>query len=413
MTGTRRRDLIIGAGVFVCLAKILRPTVLANAAEAEGSADSRIISGLESVVPVSVEAGEVIVDVSIDGRGPFPLIFDTGAENAVTPEIAAALGLKTEGTGTVRDSGGGSLSIAFTRVAEVRIGDAEMTDQRFAVLALPRHVTDRGNRPAIAGFIGYELLTRFAVRLDYGHSILTLRPGRDFRYEGKGVRVPFTLAGNTAVVPGAADGIEGRFVVDTGSTGALTLRRAFVEDHGLDAHHPSALRIKSIGAAGPFETILMRLDRFDIAGSRIDRPATRYASTGQQGLPLTDIDGSIGYEILRQFVITFDYRGGEVWFERSSAFGTRTGQGGAGFQAVRMEGAGFGVTTVLPDTAAAAAGLQVGDVITEVDGLSTVSMNQGEFAERMRRPVGTLVRLGTVHDGTLRAIVLTLKDVLP
>ena len=51
--------------------------------------------------------------------------------------------------------------------------------------------------------------------------------------------------------------------------------------------------------------------------------------------------------------------------------------------------------------------------ITEVDGLSTVSMNQGEFAERMRRPVGTLVRLGTVHDGTLRAIVLTLKDVLP
>ena len=413
MTGARRRDLIIGAGAFVCLAKILRPTVLANAAEAEGSADSRIISGLESVVPVSVEAGEVIVDVSIDGRGPFPLIFDTGAENAVTPEIAAALGLKTEGTGTVRDSGGGSLSIAFTRVAEVRIGDAEMSDQRFSVLPLPRHVTDRGNRPAIAGFIGYELLTRFAVRLDYGHSILTLRPGTDFRYEGKGVRVPFTLAGNTAVVPGAADGIEGRFVVDTGSTGALTLRRAFVEDHGLDARHPSALRIKSIGAAGPFETILMRLDRFDIAGSRIDRPATRYASIGQQGLPFTDIDGSIGYEILRQFVITFDYRGGEVWFERSSAFGTRTGQGGAGFQAVRMEGAGFGVTTVLPDTAAAAAGLQVGDVITEVDGLSTVSMNQGEFAERMRRPVGTLVRLGTVRDGALRAIVLTLKDVLP
>ena len=188
MSGTRRRHLIIGGGAFVCLAKILPATVLANAAAAEGSADSRIISGSEAIVPVSVEAGEVIVDVSIDGRGPFPLIFDTGAENAVTPEIAAALGLKTEGTGTVRDSGG-SLSITVTRVAEVRIGDAEMTDQRFAVLALPRHVTDRGNRPAIAGFIGYQLLTRFTVRLDYGHSILTLRAGRDFRYEGKGVRV--------------------------------------------------------------------------------------------------------------------------------------------------------------------------------------------------------------------------------
>jgi hypothetical protein len=63
----------------------------------KGSADSRIISGSGSVVPVSVEAGEVIVDVSINGRGPFPLMFDTGAEDAVTPEIAVALGLKTEG----------------------------------------------------------------------------------------------------------------------------------------------------------------------------------------------------------------------------------------------------------------------------------------------------------------------------
>jgi hypothetical protein len=194
------------------------------------------------------------------------------------------------------------------------------------------------------------------------------------------------------VVPGAADGIEGRFVVDTGSTGALTLRRAFVEDHGLNARHTSALRIKSIGAAGPFETILMRLDRFDIAGSRIERPAVRFASTGQQGLPFTDVDGSIGYEILRQFVITFDYRRGELWFERSSAFGTRTGQGGAGFQAVRMEGAGFGVTTVLPNTAAAEAGLQVSDVITEIDGLSTVSMSQGEFAERMRHTAAQCAR---------------------
>ena len=87
-------------------------------------------------------------------------MFDTGAEDAVTPEIAVAFGLKTEGTGTVRDSGGGSLSIAFARAAGVRVGDAEMTDQQFAVLPLPRHLTDRGNRPPVAGFIGYGDVVR-------------------------------------------------------------------------------------------------------------------------------------------------------------------------------------------------------------------------------------------------------------
>jgi hypothetical protein len=60
--------------------------VPANAAEGEVSTDFRIISGSESVVPVSVEAGKVSVDVSINGRGPYPLMFDTPAL-PVVPEI--------------------------------------------------------------------------------------------------------------------------------------------------------------------------------------------------------------------------------------------------------------------------------------------------------------------------------------
>jgi C-terminal processing protease CtpA/Prc len=127
---------------------------------------------------------------------------------------------------------------------------------------------------------------------------------------------------------------------------------------------------------------------------------------------LTDVDGSIGYEILRQFVVTFDYPQGAVWFERSGAFGTRTGQAGAGFQAGKVD-AGFDVTTVLPNSAAAAAGLRVGDLITEVEGISTAPMSLGEFAQLMRRPVGTLVHLDTLRDGIQRHVTLTLQDVLP
>jgi hypothetical protein len=340
-------------------------------------------------------------------------MFDTGADDALTPETVAILGLNTEGAATARDSGGGSISVSFASAASVRVGDAEMTDQRFAVLPLPRHMTDRGSRPPLAGLIGYGLLSRFAARLDYDAKMLTLRPGTDFRYEENGVRVPLTLAGTAPVVPAAADGISGMFVVDTGSVGALTLRREFVEDHQLEGRHTAGLRIKSVGAAGPFDTILTRLDRLDIADTRIDRPATRYPSVRGEGLPFADVDGSIGYEILRQFIVTFDYRHGEVWFERSGAFGARTGQGGAGFQANKIEGAGFGVTTVVPNTAAAAAGLQVGDIITEVDGRSTAPMSLGDLALLLRRPVGTVVHLGTVRDGMARPVTLTLKDVLP
>jgi hypothetical protein len=390
------------------------PAELAAPPEAGSLADFQSYSGSQAVVPISIEAGAVVVAVSINGRGPFPLIFDTGSQDALTPETVAALGLKTGGRARLRDSGSHSVSISATRVAVLRLGDVEMTDQPFLVVPLPRYLTDRGNQVPLAGFIGYEVLARFAVRLDYDNRRLTLTRSSDFRYDGKGVSVPLLLfEGKTPTVPAAADGISGIFVVDTGSTGALTLRREFVEDHGLEARHPSALRIKSIGAAGPFDMILSRLDTFEVAKSRIDRPATRFPSVREEGLPFADIDGSMGYEILRQFSITFDYQHGEPWFERSSAFGTRTGQGGAGFQAVKIDGAGFRVVTVLPDATAAASGLRVGDLITEVDGRSPASMSLSELAELMRRPIGTSVHLDTVRDGNVRPIALTLKDVLP
>jgi predicted aspartyl protease len=414
----RKPILAVGFLAFLAWALLGSRFILADAegvapATTKKSADFRLISGAESVVPFSVEAGTVVIDVRINGRGPFPMIFDTGAEDTLTPEAAAALGLKLVGSGSVQDSAGRTLPTTYTKVQSVRIRDAEMTDQRFAVLGLSPQLADRGTHAPIAGLIGYELLARFAARLDYDSGILTLKPGPDFRYDGKGLRVPLVFSDKIPTVRAAADGISSMFVIDTGSVGALTLRRNFVEEHGLAARHPSAVRVKSVGTAGPFEMLLTRLDSFEVAESRIARPATRFPAAANEGLPFTDADGSIGYEILRQFVITFDYGRNELWFEHSSAFGTRTGQGSAGFQAVRVIDSGFKVITVLPSTAAAEAGIQIGDLIAAVDGTSTASLSLSEFAALIRRPPGTLVHFEIIRDGNSRPVALVLRDVLP
>jgi hypothetical protein len=376
--------------------------------------DFRFTSGFEAIVPVSVEAGAIILEVNFNGRGPLPMMFDTGARSAVTPETAAALGLTTEATtATFQDSGDRTLPVGLTRFATVGLGNLELADQPFAVVSLPPYLTDRGTtRPPLAGVIGSELLERLAVRLDYDHGTLTLISGADFRYQGNGARLPLALIGNLPAVPAAADGIEGRFAIDTGSTGALTLRREFVEEHHLEDRHPTALRIKSIGVGGPFEALLTRLDNFDVAGSRVESPATRFPAGGEQEHELAGFDGVVGYEILRQFSITFDCAHLGLWFEHSSAFGTRTGGRSAGFQAIRIGGAGFRVITILPNTAAAAAGIRVGDLITDINGRSTIPMSLGEFAELMRKPGEVSVHLGLSRDGAAVAVAIDLKDTL-
>jgi len=366
-----------------------------------------------AVVPISVENGQVIVDVTINGRGPFPMMFDTGGVETLTPEAAAALGLKVEGAGTALGSGEGAIAVAFTRVKEMRLGDAKLPDQTLLVSPLPGFLTDRGARPPLAGFVGYELLTRFAVRLDYGGRTMTLEPTQKFRYRQTGTCLPLGFADKIPVINAAADGIAGTFEIDTGSSSALVLQHEFVEQHGVAARHPSVLRMKSGGVDGVFETIITRLDSFGIAKSEINRPAAELPSDGKSGLPVTGVDGSIGYQILRQFVITFDYSRRELWLEHSPAFGTKTVQWKTGFQAIKANGIGFRVVTVLPDTPAAAAGVSVGDLITEIDGVPAESIGQAEFGDLMRRPDGMVVQFSVVRDGSPHPVALTLKELLP
>jgi hypothetical protein len=212
------------ACIMICWAQAFANN-LGTVATDRSSMDSRIISGSEAVIPVAIEAGEPIIEVNINGRGPFPMIFDTGSEDALTPEAAAALGLKVDGRGTGRASSGGAFSTAFTQVKAVQIGAAEMNDQRFHVIALPLYFVDRGGQRPLAGFIGYELLARFAARLDHVNGTITRTPAAGFRYRGRGAGIPLLFTGKTAAVRAAADGFSGIFAIDTGSEGALALRR--------------------------------------------------------------------------------------------------------------------------------------------------------------------------------------------
>ena len=110
---------------------------------------------------VSIENGQLIVQVTINGQGPFPMIFDTGGVELVTPETAITLGLAIQGNILIQGSGEGKFCF-FTPLKDVRLGPA--LDLTVPVIPLPRFFTDRGTQPPIAGVVSYEFLKRYAVR---------------------------------------------------------------------------------------------------------------------------------------------------------------------------------------------------------------------------------------------------------
>lgn len=375
--------------------------------------ESKAIALGSLTVPVSIEDGVIVVDVIAQGLGPFPMIVDSGAVNVITPELAKALGLKVTSGSRIQGAAERTLAAASTYLSEIRVADSEMKDQRFLVLSLPRSMTDRGSGTPSVGVLGYQLFTNFVVRLDYQKSLMTLTAPQDFHYAGSGVCVPFVLRGRLPSVKAQADGIPGLFAIDTGSDGGLVFERTFVERNSLESRHPAVLKIMHSAVDGLYETIVTRIDRFDIANATIERPLSEFPLGQSKGLPIRGVSGSIGSRILRQFIITFDYSRRELWFEQSPAFGKKTAGGTTGFQVNKIEGPNFHVINVIADTPATVAGIQVGDVITEADGISAEALSAADFAELMRRPEGTTVHLRLIRNGSERFVNLTLRELVP
>jgi hypothetical protein len=413
MSTTRNRRSHVTAYLIVVAAAVT-PLASADGRAAQKHSPSPNAPGLVSrTIPFSIANGQVVVNAAINGHGPFPMMFDTGSVEALTPATASALGLAIEGSGTLRGAAEQVVPVSGATIREIRLGEASIVDVRVSVAPLPRFFEDRGNQPLLAGFLGYEFLAHFAIRLDYQRKTLTLTPADQFHYRGAGERVALSFADKLPVIAGTADGIAGQFEIDAGSSTALVLQGPFVDRNNLSLRHPSALRMKAGGVDGVFEIAATRLDSFKIGHNTIERPAAELPLNGRTGLPVASLDGSIGYQILRQFTITFDYARSELWLERSAAFGDKTVEWKTGFQAIKADGPDFRIIHVAPNTPATEAGISVGDVITEIDGAAAESIGQAQFGEMMRRPDGTTVHLNLVRDGASRRAALVLKELVP
>ena len=106
----------------------------------------------------------------------------------------------------------------------------------------------RIGRP-VDGVLGYDFLSRFVTEIDYAERRLRLHDPADFTYEGDGSPVPMEIMGSqphieASITLANRPPIEGLFMLDTGSGGALTLNGPFAEQNDLMSAMPMSCNSK-------------------------------------------------------------------------------------------------------------------------------------------------------------------------
>ncbi|MEZ5959907.1 MAG: retroviral-like aspartic protease family protein [Hyphomonadaceae bacterium] len=159
--------------------------------------------------------GRVVAQVTVNGRGPFRFIVDTGANrSAVSPGLAAALGLTPHGEENVHSIHGVSpaplVSVERLQYGEVSLNAAALPMLGGSVLA------------GEDGLLGVDGMSGRRLRMDFDRNCIEIIPSAQARrLRGWSTIRGDMRFGHLIVVPGSIDGIRVNLLIDTGSDSSL------------------------------------------------------------------------------------------------------------------------------------------------------------------------------------------------
>ena len=363
-------------------------------------------------LPFELLNNHVFVAAHIDGH-PLRLLIDTGGVNLLSTQAARRIGLESLGAMETRGPGAQSVGSGFARVERLEIGGVALERQLLRVIDLPGFDDVEG--VPVDGVLGVELFQRLVVRIDYARRELLLADPATFAASSSEAShaLPITFFGHFPGIAAELDGISGQFWLDTGNRGGVVLLEPFVEANRLAERYPlSGATTIGWGIGGPVRGRLARGGRLALGGVHVDAPVLRLPDGHGGALAIRHVAGNIGGEILRRFVVTFDYARRVVHLAPNADAGRPFDVDRAGLW-INRHAQGAIVAAVMADGPAARAGLRVDDVIVAVEGEPASALTLDALRRRLSEwPAGRRVALESRRGEETIQAALVLRDLV-
>jgi hypothetical protein len=384
--------------------------VLSSAAWAQpGQVGPGVVAAGEKIAIRFIES-HIYLPVTVAGKERL-WILDCGAGGSVIDKgFAQELGLDM--SGEVEAVGAaGSVRTGFVTVPGLRVGSIELDSQPMVVLEIAELMRrNTGTEPA--GILGYDFISRFVTKVDFAGNEVTFYLPESFSYQGPGREVSMRLAANIPAVEVEVAGVpQGWWRLDLGASVA-TLHRHAVEQYGL-ADRAGVDRMAG-GVGGLQRMRLVRFEHATLAGFRVEGPIISVPLEGDRGaLAATEVVGTLGNSVLRNFTLYLDYRNNRAIFERGGNFGSELVLDRSGLQVSLTDDGGFTVVCAALNTPAEKAGFKAGDTIEAVDGRSPEALGGiGRLREMLRAAPGTRYRFAVRRGDASLSLNLVLANLL-
>jgi predicted aspartyl protease len=257
----------------------------------------------------------ILVPVSVDGRGPYSFVLDTGAtvtvvSNELADALALAKGEKQDGRGAA-----GKMTLVKSQLPSLTVGHE-------TIESLPVCVTDlsflgRAMGVQVDGALGYSFLGHFALTLDYATNALKLTRSvggaerslgeREIAFRWANAEDPLVVVPVFVNEKGPYD-----FAMDTGASSTLIALELAAE------FELATEKISRLTAGGGNGTVSrVRLSSLALGAARQENLAAAASDfLTQLNAELgSKLRGIVGYDFLRHYRVTLDYPRGMLSLE--------------------------------------------------------------------------------------------------
>lgn len=175
----------------------------------------------EVTVPMDLTSGIPVVQLTVNGKGPYPFVVDTGAAGTVLSDsLAQELGLQSVGEVEVHSPmGDHSLPGKLVRIDTIEFGQAVLEN----VMAVAFDASNVFHKPdAPRGVLSANSFNGYLLTLNYPQSRLELQAGELPSADGKQI-LDFEASGPLISIPVRIAGTEIHADLDSGSIDGIML----------------------------------------------------------------------------------------------------------------------------------------------------------------------------------------------
>jgi Aspartyl protease len=279
------------------LVRHLRPLTLSIALFFACAVSVAAQSSSAAVAPMQFRGLMPVIEVKLNGQGPFAFAIDTGGgmQADIDTSIAAQLRLVT--TGQVRSGDPSGLNdhvLNTTHIDSIAFGGAEF--RNVTAVVRPQRIT--ADYPNVDGILGFALFTDYLLTLDYPAMQVRLARGNLPAANGADI-LSFELEHRVPVIEVAIGKWRVKAHVDSGNfVAGFILPEALVEQLPLLSEPVTVGRARSVTNQIEIKQAQLRdtihIGHFDYPQATIAFPALS--------------DTNVGFKILRDYALTFDQK---------------------------------------------------------------------------------------------------------